>query len=190
MLSSHQCQEAILTDIHRGPIQAAQDNIVKAGLQEKAQALQMDGLGDLILLPDDTVVIAGLGGIEITAILSKRPIPEQTRLVLQPERIREPLRAWLAQKGYEIPEKIIADRGWLYTLFTPYYSGRCRELQLVESAIGEQWLQKEPNSMSREEILYLQHQQRYYQDKIRREAKYQVVLDRLRQLCPSEGNVL
>jgi len=77
------------------------------------------GNGLAVVSPDeaDAVVIAGMGGENIAAILSRAPwtVDRKHTLLLQPQTRAEVLRSFLAENGYAIRrEALVEDRGVLY----------------------------------------------------------------------------
>lgn len=76
-----------------------------------------DGLAVVSPEEADTIVIAGMGGENIAAILARAPWTADGRhtLLLQPQSRAETLRAFLAENGYAIRREALAeDRGTLY----------------------------------------------------------------------------
>ena len=68
----------------------------------------------------DTIVIAGMGGDKIVAILSEAPwTKENVFLLLQPMSRAEVLRAWLPENGYTVTaEQLVADKGIIYPILS------------------------------------------------------------------------
>ena len=65
----------------------------------------------------DTIVIAGMGGDEIAAILERAPWTKDGRhsLVLQPMTAADRLRRWLLEHGYAIEKEVLMqDAGKIY----------------------------------------------------------------------------
>ena len=107
---------AIACDLREGPLARA---------RETGRAWGADGidyrLGDglAVVSPEeaDTIVIAGMGGENIAAILARAPWAADGRhtLLLQPQSRAEVLRAFLAENGYAIRrEALVKDRGTIY----------------------------------------------------------------------------
>ena len=107
---------AIACDLREGPLTRA---------RETGQTYGADGidyrLGDglSVVSPEeaDTVVIAGMGGENIAAILNRAPWTAAGKhtLLLQPQTRAEALRAFLAENGYVIRrEALVEDRGTIY----------------------------------------------------------------------------
>lgn len=144
-LISHQhCQTAIAIDIRKGPLAIASRNIKAAGLADKIEILQSDGLNSLELQPDDVVVIAGMGGYEMMDILGDQP--RQCRaIVLQPMKSLPELRLWLGRHGYLIDEETLADEEHRhYTIIRCHYDGQPYEMTLLQAQVGPILLERQP----------------------------------------------
>lgn len=105
---------AIASDLREKPLARA---------RETGRAWGADGidyrLGDglSVVSPEeaDAIVIAGMGGENIAAILARAPWTANRTLLLQPQTRAEALRAFLAGNGYAIRrEALVEDRGTLY----------------------------------------------------------------------------
>ncbi|GAB6877094.1 tRNA (adenine(22)-N(1))-methyltransferase [Thermaerobacter litoralis] len=93
-----QAQRAVATDLRPGPLEAARQQVARAGLDHRVELRHGWGLEPLRPGEADAIVIAGLHGETIAAILHRgaaRLVPG-TRLVLQPSRGAAALRlpAW------------------------------------------------------------------------------------------------
>lgn len=98
LLKEEKCEKVIFTDISRPSLEKAKKAAVKAGVKDKCTFLCGDGLNGV---PNcDTVIIAGMGGLEIIAILEKADFVPK-KLVLQPMRNVVELRDYL-QTSYKI----------------------------------------------------------------------------------------
>ena len=118
------CSRAIASDLRSGPIMRAKANISKYGFSDKIDARIGDGLEDIVLAEDDTVIIAGMGGLEIIKILDRRSgdIPSGMTLIIQPQRSVYELRYWLSQNEFVIAdESIVHDRRHFYTIMKIKY---------------------------------------------------------------------
>lgn len=107
---------AIACDLREGPLARA---------RETGRAWGADGIdyrlgnGLAVVSPEeaDAVIIAGMGGENIAAILARAPWTADGRhtLLLQPQSRAEVLRAFLAENGYAIRrEALVRDRGTIY----------------------------------------------------------------------------
>ena len=104
---------AIACDLRKGPLKRAGETY---GV-DRICCRQGDGLASVTPEEADTIVIAGIGGENIAAILAKAPwTADGTHtLLLQPQTRAEVLRAFLADHGYAIRrEALVEDRGIFY----------------------------------------------------------------------------
>lgn len=120
---------AIASDLRSGPLERARET-GRAWGAENIDFRLGDGLA--FIHPDeaDTVVIAGMGGENIAAILAAAPWTADGRhtLLLQPQSRAEDLRRFLADHGYAITrEALVCDRGILY----PVMEARAGRMELT-----------------------------------------------------------
>lgn len=111
-------EHAYASDIRPGPLENARRTVRALGLEAQITPVLCDGLSAFGPGDADTIVIAGMGGDEISAIVRQAPwvrSPE-IRLVLQPMTAADRLRRSLVQGGFAIcREIVIQDGGKLYT---------------------------------------------------------------------------
>ena len=119
LLQQGRISRAIASDIVDGPLQHA---------RQTAAEYEVNGI-DFRLCPGldaiapheaDTVVIAGMGGETIQAILSAAPWTAKGEhlLLLQPMTKVEYLRKWLVDNGYRFTEeRLVFDKSYLYPVF-------------------------------------------------------------------------
>lgn len=110
-------RRVIATEAYSGPWQRAVENIAKAGLAEKIELRQGDGLAPLAPGEAEVAVLAGMGGSTICEILAARPqvAASFVRLVLQPMAAAGKLRCWLVRRGWRIAaEDLVAEGRRLY----------------------------------------------------------------------------
>ncbi len=118
---------AFACDIAPGPLAAARARVRARGLEERIECRLTDGLAGLPLDEVTHVVIAGMGGESIAAILAACPAARDSRLtfVLQPMTKAERLRAALRRLGFVLAsERGVAAGGRLYTVMTAKFSDR------------------------------------------------------------------
>ena len=125
---------AIASDLRKGPLERARETGARYGAQGVDYRL-CDGLADI--RPDETapVVIAGMGGENIAAILAAAPWTRDGRhtLLLSPHTKAEELRAFLADNGYAVVrEALVYDRGTIY----PVLEASAGEMRL---SLGQLW---------------------------------------------------
>lgn len=116
-LKLHGCVvSAIACDLRQGPLARARETGRTYGADGIAYRL---GNGLACVAPEeaDTIVIAGMGGENIAAILERAPWTADGAhtLLLQPQSRAEVLRTFLADHGYAIRrEALVRDRGTIY----------------------------------------------------------------------------
>lgn len=150
---------AIASDVNDGPIKRAAANIARAGLSDRIRTITADGLDGIAPGEVDDIVIAGMGGELIAAILSRAEWirDRDCRLVLQPMSRAERLREWLCRNGFEIEdEKAVLDAGKYYSVICASYSGSLREDELFwhggrllgkEDDISREYLKRHSRSL-------------------------------------------
>lgn len=119
LTASGRCPRAIAVERRPGPLAAAARTLTALGLEGRVELRRGDGLHALAPGEVDAVVLAGLGGQTIAAIISARPDVAVTvrRWVLQPMRGEAALRAWLRQAGWQVVEQgTVSSRGRIYPI--------------------------------------------------------------------------
>ena len=111
LAQNKRCSKVILSDINRGPLKKAQENIEKYLPDFPFDLRQGSGISVLKPGDADTVVIAGMGGNLILDILLD--CPEKTfsadRFILQPRNHPELLRRWAAETpDFAISRELLA----------------------------------------------------------------------------------
>lgn len=110
----------IASDINPGPLQSAKTLVRETETEKFIRLFVRDGLDGFSRADADCVVIAGMGGENMAAILAAAPwTKEEVKLVLQPQSKQAELRAFLTQNGYVIEsEELVADAGRTYPILT------------------------------------------------------------------------
>lgn len=111
-----QVASAIASDLREGPLSRARETGRTYGVQNVDFRL-CDGLSGIGEAECSTIVIAGMGGENIAAILAAAPWTADGchTLLLQPQTRAEVLRQFLMEHGYAITrEALVRDRGILY----------------------------------------------------------------------------
>lgn len=107
------------TDIRKGPLSAARQAAEVAGFSSRIEFYLTDGLDGIDGKGIASVVIAGMGGENIAAILARAPWTKKDRLlVLQPMSKASFLRRWLLENGYHIETESLVSDGPIYELLT------------------------------------------------------------------------
>lgn len=109
----------IATDLNRGPIKAAAENVKMAGLEDEIDLRIGDGLS--VLQPGEvhTVIIAGMGGGTMVEIFEREPkiVEGLSKLILQPMNDEYRVRRWLNDNCWYIAdEELISEDGKIYTI--------------------------------------------------------------------------
>ena len=109
---------AIASDLRSGPLQRARENAEAWGVTKRLDLRLCDGLSGIGPEECDTVVIAGMGGENIAAILRAAPWACRNALcILQPMSRPEELRTALPSLGLTIrAERLVRDAGRLYSV--------------------------------------------------------------------------
>ena len=109
---------AIAADLRRGPLDRARATAREYSLAGKVTFRLCDGLSGIRPEEADTIVIAGMGGETIAAILEAAPWVREgdLPLILQPMSSFPDLRSWLQGNGFAIREERLAREG--ETLYT------------------------------------------------------------------------
>ena len=135
---------ALASDINKGPVAAALENIAQYGVESKVTAILSDGLlGAKDFCPED-IAILGMGGELIVSIIDRAEWvkDENIRLILQPMTHAHTLTKYLLDHGFSIvDEKICAtsstrsDR--IYRVIAAEYSGNKDTWSDAECLIGK-----------------------------------------------------
>lgn len=132
-------QRCAATDINSGPLAAAARTLDEAGVRNKCQLFLCDGLADCGNIGVDAVIIAGMGGDNISGILERAPWARQCGpVILQPMSKSERLRFWLCANGYEIfNELLVRDNGRLYPVICARGAENVQRLSAEERYTGK-----------------------------------------------------
>jgi tRNA (adenine22-N1)-methyltransferase len=120
------CERALAADLRKGPLEMAEANIRKHGLESRIELRLGNGLEPIRPEECDVIVMAGMGGLLIRDILSSEPdkTNHASLLLLQANNAVDALRKWLYENGYDIlEEKLISDAGKLYSLIKSKWTG-------------------------------------------------------------------
>lgn len=112
-------RSAVATDIRPGPLSRAEENRASAGISPRdMRCILCDGLEGIAPTDADTVVIAGLGGENMTGILENASWARSgALLILQPMTHPEVLRTALSRWGLRITrECLVLDSGRIYSI--------------------------------------------------------------------------
>lgn len=119
------CPGAIAADIRPGPLSRAAETVERAGLAGHISLRLGDGLAPVRPEEAEDIVIAGMGGETIAAILAAATWCQsgRYRLILQPMSRPEALRSFLFAGGYAIErEQAVQEGKRLYTVIQAAYA--------------------------------------------------------------------
>ena len=136
----------VASDINRGPIERAKENIEKYGLSERISTELTDGLCNIEKYSPEDILVLGMGGELIASIIdaaawTKNP---DIRLCLQPMTHAEHLRKYLYENGFTvIDERIVIEGDKIYQVILAQFCGgapshesiSCAELYLGKKNI-------------------------------------------------------
>ena len=93
----------VASDINRGPIERAKENIEKYGLSERISTELTDGLCNIEKYSPEDILVLGMGGELIASIIDAAAWTKNSdiRLCLQPMTHAEHLRKYLYENGLE-----------------------------------------------------------------------------------------
>jgi len=112
-------RRAVVSDLRAGPLSRARATAERYGLTELMDFRLCDGLAGILPEEADTIIIAGMGGETIAAILAAAPWTAQgeRRLLLQPMTAQYQLRRWLQAHRYTIQREALSrEKDSFYTI--------------------------------------------------------------------------
>ena len=140
LVKSGKVISAIASDINIGPIQNAQKNIIEHQCQDYIKLVHCGGLDGVNSDEVDDIIIAGMGGELISAIIDNASWLKSSdkHLVLQPMSRANELRKYLCDNCFEIAEeRVVCEGKRLYTIISAYYSGKKTEYDDVFLYVGK-----------------------------------------------------
>ena len=146
------CPSAIASDVRQGPLESAKHTVETYQLEHLISLRLGNGLETIKPHEADDIVIAGMGGETIAAILEAAPWVRSAayRLVLQPMTRAEDLHVYLWNSGFAIEqEKTLHDGNHDYMIMTACFTGEKREFSVAQTYIGA--------LHPRRDATYLQH---------------------------------
>lgn len=143
---NQKCQKAIACDVREGPLKNAQKTLEQFKLEGKMELRLGNGLEPITEDEADCIVIAGMGGLLITEILSSsmNKARRAENIILQPMKKQEELRTFLWRNGFEILDESLAMEGEkLYQALKARYTGSIREQwDPLDEVIGKPLIEK------------------------------------------------
>ena len=144
MLKNGLAEQAIASDVNRGPLLRAAQTIAaadpdnKSALRDRIELVLTDGLTGIEEKHPDAIVIAGMGGELIISILDRSVYVRQPgiRLILQPMTKSSLLRSWLAENGFALSDEELIRDGRIFEIITAVYEGSPYTLTEEEAHFG------------------------------------------------------
>ena len=133
LVKEGKCTKAFASDVGKGPLERARENIAEAGLDGIIETVLTDGAAYFDGKADE-FIIAGMGGELIYRIICDAPFlkNENIHMVLQPMTKVSLLRKALLGDGFFIErEKLVKEDGKIYTVMSVGYDGIKREIERV-----------------------------------------------------------
>ncbi|MCR4639567.1 Nif3-like dinuclear metal center hexameric protein [Ruminococcus sp.] len=127
LINSGKCSKVIASDVKEGPLDAARSTVEKYGIQDKVELVLSDGLDNVDLKGVTDIVIAGMGGETIAAIIERIEVGseenENIQWILQPMTKPEILRKRLTELNLFITnEYVVEDGDKMYVIICAEYS--------------------------------------------------------------------
>ncbi|MBU3189686.1 class I SAM-dependent methyltransferase [Clostridium bowmanii] len=138
-------KSAIASDINRGPVEKAQNNITQSNVSKQITCRLGSGLSTVVVGEVQIAIIAGMGGNLIRDILeADLDVVKQFKyMILQPVQNAEVLREYLYNTGYDIfDEEICKDDGKYYEIIKVKYNNKPVEVDNIYYEISKILLDK------------------------------------------------
>lgn len=107
------CKKIILSDVNKGPLEKASQNIKATNPGIEFDLRLGNGLETILSGEVSTLVIAGMGGVLITEILAADLEKSKSfkKIILQPRNGQSKLRYWLLTNGFDIIKEELVKEG-------------------------------------------------------------------------------
>lgn len=130
LILSRKCAKALACDVRDGPLNAARQTLVRWNVSQAVELVKSDGLKSVPMQGVTDLILAGMGGELICAILQGAAAPlRDLNLILQPMTQAPMLRKWLYANGFALcAERPVRQERFLYTVMQAAYTGECREI--------------------------------------------------------------
>ncbi len=139
LLLTGRIRGGVVSDIHQGPIERAEEHIRRYGAEGKLIPVLCDGLSGLELYAPEDILILGMGGELIASIIDAAPMTkrEGVRLILQPMTHPELLRRFLWENGYTITDEVLVKEEKIYQILVAEYVGEAEEFDELSLLFGK-----------------------------------------------------
>ena len=140
---------AVASDVRKGPLENAESNILRFGVQDIVRTVLSDGLDGISPEEADDIVIAGMGGELIIKIIDRAEWlrSNDKHLILQPMTRAEELRPYLLGSGFDIVnEKACIQGRKCYSVMLCVYDGVIRDCPQSTAYIGSLGTEDSPEA--------------------------------------------
>ncbi|HBM00895.1 MAG TPA: hypothetical protein DD393_09810 [Ruminococcaceae bacterium] len=139
LILSGKIPSAVAADLRKGPLENALETVRSNHIEDRVQLRLSDGLK--CVSPDDAddIVIAGMGGILISEILTAAEWVknEKYKLILQPQSHDEDVRRYLFANGFNITDETVCfEDGKVYICIGAVYTGSITSHSETEIMFG------------------------------------------------------
>ncbi len=136
LVKEGQAVGAVASDINEGPYLRAKKNISENELSDKIFAVHTDGLCGIEKYSPSDILICGMGGELIAAIIDSAPFTRDSsvRLILQPMTHPEILRSYLLGHGFSIIGEALVEEEKIYQIICAEYRGASENAQKYTEA--------------------------------------------------------
>lgn len=134
------CNRAVASDINRGPVEKAKNNVILENLQDKISCRLGGGLTTVKPHEVNCAVIAGMGGNLIRDILEESldVFKNLDYAILQPMQNAEVLRKYIYLSGYKIiDEGLCIDENKFYEIIKVKYENKPKKIDNIYYEISE-----------------------------------------------------
>lgn len=153
LLETGRISRAVLSDINRGPLAKAEENVRAAGLDPFVEFRLTNGAAALADLGATDYTVCGMGGELIADIIEHAPHLkcENINLILQPMSKPEALREYLYKNGFLVDRELfVTDEGKHYVCILAHYTGERVEFSHADAYFGfERFYRDEPSDAAR-----------------------------------------
>jgi tRNA (adenine22-N1)-methyltransferase len=117
--------KVIASDNKEGPLKIAKNNIAASHLNKDIKTVLADGL-DSYEEGVDTLILAGMGGLNIISILKRKEeiLKNIKTLIISPNNYQSAVRRYLTKKGFYIEQELLVKDGKIIYQIIKFSKGR------------------------------------------------------------------
>lgn len=161
LVNNNIIKSAIASDINKGPVKKAEDNVKRYNLQSKIECRLGGGLTTIKPCEVEAGIIAGMGGNLIRDIIEERMnvFKSLKYLIVQPVQNPEVLREYIYKSKIEIiDEAVIKEDNKFYEILKIRYSGKDQIIDPIYYEISKILVERKDSTMKE----YLEFKLRKY----------------------------